>query len=537
MTRAFPHVRRRSLLLGAVAASAAAIIVPGRSVQTTADSRPRIVATTGILADLATRVAGEDALVASLIPEGGDPHSFEPLPRNVRDIAYAHLALSNYLMLEEQALIRTIDANLPRTSTHLALAEEASTRGATIIPLVESRALEAVWLGLRVAGHTEGAGRVSQVSLALTRCGAPGALHGYVTGTFGAPQRVFSAPASTGEPLSAKENTTTLPMDAHTHMSWAFTAPGVYRAHFRATWNAGDLRAPAQADGTLVITVGPPPSQADPSLAGREVVADGHADLTIDVLTGALALRVDDAGADGGRRDIALDNAVLHVRPQALMPTPADPAFRFIARPGEDVYQLPQAVLGKHVHGEIDPHLWHSVPNTQAYVEVIRDHLMGLDRPRAAAYAARASTYLAELDEVDAYVQRSIATIPETARNLVTTHDAYGYLAERYGLRIAGTVSPSPGQEPSMADRRRLATTLRDLEVPAVFVEATAGSVAQSLVDAARLAGVAVHPLWGDSLTASVPTYAALMRANADSLARGLGGTPFGSHDLEGHTP
>ncbi len=517
--------------MGAAALVGAAIVLPGRTARSEDDPRPRVVTTTGILADLASHVAGDDARIVSLIPEGGDPHSYEPLPRDVREIAYADLALSNYLMLEEQSLIRTIDANLPRSATHLALAEEASTRGATIIPLVENRSLDAVWLGLRVAGRTASSDRLTQVKLALVDLDAPGALHGYVTGTFGQPQQVFNS----SDGASARTDSIDLPMDAHTHMSWAMTKPGLYRAHFRATWAGGELGGNTSAQGELAIAVGSLPS--GPEWESRTVINAGHADITVDVAQKRLCLRVDDPEADGGTHDLALDSVLIHVPPKALLPVPPDPAFRFIAGPGSDVYQLPQAVLGKHVHGEIDPHLWQDVANAQAYVEVIRDHLTKLDPPHASGYASRAATYVKELDAVDLYVQKSIDSIPEQARDLVTTHDAYGYLAHRYGLRIAGVVSPSPGSEPSIADRRRLSATLRDLKVGAVFLEATARGQAASLVDAAREADVNVRPIWGDSFTPEVATYADMMRANADSLARGLGGKPLGSTDLRAPSP
>lgn len=518
------------MLLGAAAgAVATAVILPGTTSGAGRDPRPRVIATTGILADLARNVAGRDAVIIQLVPDGADPHGFEVSARAVRDIAYADLALSNYLMLEEQSLIRTIDANLANGVEHLALAEEASVRGAEVIPLVENRALDAVWLGLRViedpAVPRE---RTAQTALRMTGCSGPGALHGFVTGTFGKPQSVFNSSDDAGAP-----DEIALPPDAHTHMSWAFTEAGRY------TMDVGAQRLSAPGDpaygsssrvlqGRLLIMVGTDPSQ-DPRVAGREVISRGHADLTADFASGGMALRVD---TPEGPVLKGLDEVVVHVGPQGLLPVPSDPAFRFIARPGSDVYQLPQAVLGKHVHGEIDPHLWQDVTNAQAYVEVIRDRLAQLDPAHAAAYGDRTNDYLAQLDALDAYVGTSIESIPKPQRNLVTTHDAYGYLARRYGMRIAGTVSPSPGQEPSIADRRRLAITLRDLQVPAVFVEPVGGTQQSSLHDAAEVAGVQVLPIWGDAFTGPVTSYITLMRANADSLARGLGGVPHGRHDL-----
>ena len=514
-------VARRALIACvAAAALAVGIVLPGTTSGAGGDPRPRVITTTGILADLARNVAGDDAVVTSLVPDGADPHSFEPSPRAARDIAYADLALSNYLMLEEQSLIRTIDANLAPGVDHLALAEEASTRGAEIIPLVENRSLESVWLGLRVIEDPSAPkDRAAQTRLRMTDAAGPGALHGYVTGTFGQPQSLFDSSDGADD-----SDETLLPQDAHTHVSWAFTEAGVQRMTLEASRAEG---SGPRLRGTVVLAVGTDP-RSIPELKDRRVIDAGHADITADFADGRLALRVD---SPDGPQLLGLDEVVIHVPPRSLLPVPSDPAFRFIAKPGSDVYQLPQAVLGRHVHGEIDPHLWQDVTNAQAYVEVIRDHLITLDPEHRAGYSQRAAEYLRELDSVDAYMTAAVESIPEEHRDLVTTHDAYGYLASRYGMEIAGTVSPSPGQEPSIADRRRLANTLRDLKVPAVFVEGTAGRTADSLRDAAQLADVQVCSIWGDSFTRHVTDYATLIRANADSLARCLGGTPAGHHD------
>ena len=55
-----------------------------------------MVTTTGILADLVRNVAGDRATVTQMVPDGADPHSYEPGLRTVRDVAYADLAFSNY---------------------------------------------------------------------------------------------------------------------------------------------------------------------------------------------------------------------------------------------------------------------------------------------------------------------------------------------------------------------------------------------------------------------------------------------------------
>lgn len=194
--------------------------------------------------------------------------------------------------------------------------------------------------------------------MAMSSLEGPGRLHGYVTGTFGQPQRVFDS----SDGAAAREDAIDLPMDAHTHMSWAFTDPGVYRMGIVATWGDGALGGSRQAGGQLVIDVGGSGHEV-PGREGATVIDAGHADITADVDVARILLRVD---APGGAKELDVEDVVLQVPTRALMPVPSDPASRFIARPGTDVYQLPQAVLGRHVHGEVDPHLWHDVTNAQA---------------------------------------------------------------------------------------------------------------------------------------------------------------------------
>lgn len=264
--------------------------------------------TTGILADLVRNVAGDRATVTQMVPDGADPHSYEPGLRTVRDVAYADLAFSNYLLLEEHAIIRTLDANLPRGAVSVSIAEEASKEGATILPLVEDRALEAVWLGMRVAGTGSryGADRASQVDLSVTGVEGPGDASAYLTTTFGAPEVGFTSSDGFDAGDGYRQDTSTLPADAHQHMSWAFTAPGVYRVHLSASLRtrAGARPVPV-GEVTAVFAVGVDPAQVA-AAEGRQVLEAEHADVTVDLEAGAVDLMVDarvlaDAGGAGPR--------------------------------------------------------------------------------------------------------------------------------------------------------------------------------------------------------------------------------------------
>ncbi|MEU4690184.1 anchored repeat ABC transporter, substrate-binding protein [Actinoplanes sp. NPDC023714] len=495
------------ILVGCLAACSAPPALTG------SDDRVQVVTTTGVLADLVRQVGGDRVLVDSIVPDNADAHAYEPTLRDVRNIVYADLAFSNYLLLEAQNVIKTLDANLPDGVEQISLAEGATKYAAEIIPLVEDVSLDTIWLGLRAAGtgSAYGVTRSSDIRLSATAVSGPGRMIAYLTESFGNPDTFLDSGDGFDAANGFRDDTMILPPDAHTHMSWAFTEPGIYRLALRAELavSAGSRPIP-MGEQTLTFAVG-----VDPHLGDATVLRDGHTDVTVDVDSGEIYYY-----SDGRRNDPA--RTVVEVPSKALREVPAGPGLRFLGRPGTRIHQLPQAVLGRHVHGEIDPHLWQDVGNAQAYVELIRDSLIAADPRGVRQYRVNADRYLAELEELDSYVQKQIDLIPETHRHLVTTHDAFAYLAKAYGMRVAGFVTPNPAVEPSLADRRRLTETLRNLRVNAVFLEPSLRARSSTLVEVAAEQDVRVCDIYGDAFDGRVRDYVSMMRFNADSLRRCL---------------
>lgn len=496
----------------------------------------QVVTTTGILADLASHVLGDYGSATALVPPGADPHSYEPSLRDVRRIAYADVAFSNYLLLEEQGLIRTIETNLPEGAQYVEVAERATKHGATYIPLVEDHSLNTVWLGLRVRGDGRGLGatKTSTVTVAATdvtyappphqgvdESGSEPFLSAYLTGTFGQPEPYFVSQDGFDAASNFRGDTTSLPVNAHTHMSWSFTKPGIYRLSLAANLDhevTVPLNQGSVAQTTVTFAVGMDPA----TLGAHQVVSKGHMDIAVDLDKKQFYLWGD--RQDGKVGSTAYDPAetVVWVPDAALNQIPADPSYRFMGHPGTNAYVLAQAVLGKHVHGEIDPHLWLSVPNAQAYVKVIRDALSTADPAHATQFEENAAAYLAELNQLDAYVSDTINQIPPSARQLVTTHDGYGYLAAAYGLNVVGFVTPNPAIEPSAKDMVALTNTVNSLQVPAVFLEPNAAAHAGELRRVANSAGIAVCRIYADSFGPDVHSYVQLMSQNAQNLKRCL---------------
>lgn len=529
------------------------------------DGQLRVVTTTGILADLVRNVAGDRATVSQLVPDGADPHSYEPSLRAIRDVAYADLAFSNYLLLEQHSIIRALDANLPASAQSVSIAEEAAKQGATILPLVEDRALDTLWLGMRVSGDGKryGANRASEVDLQVVSVQGPGQASSYLTTTFGTPELGFSSHDGFDAASDYKHDTVSLPADAHQHMSWAFTKPGVYRVQFKARLRPVKGKNVEFKTATFTFAVGVD-AAAVAKREGRVVLGPGHGDVSVDLEAGRITLVADKQasgqawpsatktasastpsptpsdGASGPSQSdvvvagaahvpghVALDpqRVVVDVPTRTLAQVPQ--GYGFVGRAGTQAYILPQAVLGKHVHGEIDPHLWHDVHNAAAYVKVICAKLKQVDPAGARVYDANAARYLNQLAQLDTQVKSTLDTISEANRQLVTTNDAYAYLANAYGLKVAGFVAPNPASEPSLADRRKLAATIKDLHIKAVFLEPNLARTRSTLKVVASEAGVKVCPLYGDTLDNQAPTYQAMMRFNANSLARCLGGRPI----------
>ncbi|WP_117208151.1 anchored repeat ABC transporter, substrate-binding protein [Allorhizocola rhizosphaerae] len=484
-----------------------AVASTGCTALSNSDSDIRVVASTEIIADLARNVGGDRVVVDSLVPPGADPHSYEPTPADAVKVTKADVVFTNHLLLEPHALIKAIDANAPKGIPNVSLAESAEMYGAHVIPLVEDLGLDVIWLGLAVRG-TGGLSRADDVHLRASKLEGPGALVVYLTGALGEPTVYFNSADGLDE-----KDVAVLPPAAHTHLNWAFTTPGIYQLTLTA-----QVQGKPAGEGTFTFAVG-----VDPQTAGKPtILGKGHTDLTVDIDKGQVYAYSD--AISGRKQDvIAADQVVIDVPNKALVSVPADARFGFLGTAGKQIHQLPQAVLGKHVHGEIDPHLWQDVRNVKAYVQLIRDTLSKADPAGAQGYAARSRAYLAELDALDAFVRERISAIPSGRRQLITTHDAFGYLAAAYDMTVAGFVVPNPAQEPSVEQVRKLTETIGNLKVPAVFLEPHLAHRGGVLQQVAADRGVRVCKLYGDSFDSQADTYLKMMRHNASELRSCLG--------------
>ena len=145
------------------------------------------------------------------------------------------------------------------------------------------------------------------------------------------------------------------------------------------------------------------------------------------------------------------------------------PSLKMKADPDES-----QAGATAEQNGMIDdPHWWNSVANVEKATMIVRDALAKLDPADRADYEKNAKAYLAKLEALDAWAKRKVAELPRDKRKLVTSHDAFQYLAKDYGFTVYAIEGVSTETEPS---NRHVATLIDDItnqHVKAIFLENT----------------------------------------------------------------
>jgi zinc/manganese transport system substrate-binding protein len=193
-------------------------------------------------------------------------------------------------------------------------------------------------------------------------------------------------------------------------------------------------------------------------------------------------------------------------------------------------------ILGDHVpiRRGSDPHWWHDPRNAVAAVHQIGEALAKADAAHAATYLRRADSYSSVVRFLDMDIRSCFRLVPPADKKLVTDHDAFGYFAGRYGLRVVGAVIPSQTTQaqPSARDTARLIDLIRREHVKAVFPESSLNpSLAETI---ARETGASSsYTLYGDTLGpkgSEGDTYLGMEAANAKRIVAGITGGKISCH-------
>lgn len=181
--------------------------------------------------------------------------------------------------------------------------------------------------------------------------------------------------------------------------------------------------------------------------------------------------------------------------------------------------------------GLYDPHLWMDPGAWASTIDVVRDELSALDPAHTEEFAARAEAYRAEMQELETYAEKVLATVPEGRRVLITAHDAFNYLGRRYDFEVLGIQGLSTESEAGLKRVEELVALIVARKLPAVFIETT---IPSRSVDA-LIAGAADQghevviggELFSDAMGGPGTyegTYIGMIDHNVTTIARALGG-------------
>lgn len=169
--------------------------------------------------------------------------------------------------------------------------------------------------------------------------------------------------------------------------------------------------------------------------------------------------------------------------------------------------------------GEDDPHLWQNPEFAIRYVERIRDGLVAADPEHETQFGVNAQTYINQLRELDLELAQILGQVKPELRHLITYHDAFGHLAERYGWQASAFVA-SDADEVSPAAVVEILDRLNQQGIPVIFVGPQFSS--DVIHRAAEDSGIAIETLYSGISENGATSYIEMMRLNARALAENL---------------
>ncbi len=424
----------------------------------------RVLAVETFLADIAQNVAGDRAKVESLMPIGVDPHAFNPTPQDVRRVAESDVLILNGAGFEEFAEKMLENAGGER------LVIEASAG------LTMRTADEAMHDDHSIESHVhmvcaqlEGKQPQGEVTAAANPEAAP-ALH------------------AEGEHAHEREIVT---------LKLNLQPDGTYAGSVRFTSENEAGYAFTSAGGQMTVA----------TAAGAALTPVQALPLDCSPMTYGVIYKL-----APGEYIVTLSGLTTETTPYSAGPVHAH------TEAGADEHD--------HHHHAGDPHFWLDPLSVIKYVENIRDGLIAADPAGREVYTQNAAAYIAQLNDLHAWIETQVAQIPPERRVLVTDHDTLGYFADRYGFTVLGAIIPnvSSGASPTAQEMAQLIDQVKSSGAPAIFVESIASPQLANQV-AAETGAKVVTDLYTHSVTApegKAPTYIAMMRHNVETMVAAL---------------
>lgn len=170
-----------------------------------------------------------------------------------------------------------------------------------------------------------------------------------------------------------------------------------------------------------------------------------------------------------------------------------------------------------------DPHVWLDPENAKIEMQNIKDAFVAADPENQEYYEDNYATYAAELDALDAEFTQMIEALPN--KDLVVTHEAFGYLCDAYGLNQVGIMGLSPDAEPDAGTMASVIDYVNEHDVKVIFFEELVSpKVAEAIAEATGAQTAMLNPLEGltDEEIDDGEDYFSVMRGNLEAIKEAL---------------
>lgn len=171
-----------------------------------------------------------------------------------------------------------------------------------------------------------------------------------------------------------------------------------------------------------------------------------------------------------------------------------------------------------------DPHVWNSIANVRIWVANVEKALAAADPADAADFKANAAVYDRRLAEVEAYGHATFDAVAKERRKVLTSHDAFGYFGEEFGVTFLAPIGVSTEAEPSAGGVAKLIDQIRKEGIKVYFFENSndARLIKQVAAATGAEAGGALYPEALSSADGPAATYLKLARYNIDQIAAAI---------------
>ena len=170
--------------------------------------------------------------------------------------------------------------------------------------------------------------------------------------------------------------------------------------------------------------------------------------------------------------------------------------------------------------GTTDPHFWLDPTRMADVADAFATTLAERDPDHADDYRTNAKAVRAELASLDADMEAGLSTCAN--RTLVTSHNAFGYLAQRYDLDQVGITGLTPEDEPSPKDLAAVSDLVEEQEVDTIYFETLVSpAVAQTVAEETGAQTRELDPIEGLTEETKDADYLSLMRSDLDTIRQG----------------